>query len=84
MTKKIAFIFPGQGSQTLGMLAEFAKDYSLIQETFMEASHVLKFDLWELCSRRSRVCTQSNGKYPTGFVDSKRGFMACLEATAWY
>lgn len=51
MTKKIAFIFPGQGSQTLGMLAEFAKDYSLIQETFMEASHVLKFDLWELCQQ---------------------------------
>ncbi|WP_342146517.1 ACP S-malonyltransferase [Rickettsiella endosymbiont of Aleochara curtula] len=49
MTKKIAFIFPGQGSQTLGMLAEFARDYSLIRETFMEASHVLKFDLWELC-----------------------------------
>ena len=49
MIKKIAFIFPGQGSQTLGMLAEFAKEYSLIQETFMEASHVLKFDLWELC-----------------------------------
>ncbi|MGC1853980.1 MAG: ACP S-malonyltransferase [Candidatus Aquirickettsiella sp.] len=49
MTKKIAFIFPGQGSQTLGMLAEFAKEYPLIQETFIEASHVLKFDLWELC-----------------------------------
>ena len=49
MTKKIAFIFPGQGSQTLGMLAEFAKEYPLIQETFAQASHVLKFDLWELC-----------------------------------
>lgn len=49
MTKKIAFIFPGQGSQTLGMLAEFAKDYSLVRETFMEASYALKFDLWELC-----------------------------------
>jgi [acyl-carrier-protein] S-malonyltransferase len=49
MTKKIAFIFPGQGSQTLGMLAEFAKEYPLIQETFMQASHVLSFDLWELC-----------------------------------
>jgi [acyl-carrier-protein] S-malonyltransferase len=49
MTKKIAFIFPGQGSQTLGMLAEFAKEYPLIQETFAQASRVLKFDLWELC-----------------------------------
>lgn len=49
MTKKIAFIFPGQGSQTLGMLAEYAKDYSIIQETFMEASYGVNFDLWELC-----------------------------------
>lgn len=49
MTKKIAFIFPGQGSQTIGMLAELAKEYPLIQETFMQASQVLKFDLWALC-----------------------------------
>jgi [acyl-carrier-protein] S-malonyltransferase len=49
MTKKIAFIFPGQGSQTIGMLAELAKEYPLIQETFTQASQVLKFDLWELC-----------------------------------
>jgi [acyl-carrier-protein] S-malonyltransferase len=51
MTKKIAFIFPGQGSQALGMLAEFARDYPLIQETFKQASDVLKFDLWELCQK---------------------------------
>lgn len=49
MNKKIAFIFPGQGSQSLGMLAEFAKEYPLIQETFSQASQVLKFDLWKLC-----------------------------------
>ncbi|MFZ0219529.1 MAG: ACP S-malonyltransferase [Candidatus Aquirickettsiella sp.] len=49
MTKKIAFIFPGQGSQTVGMLAELAKKYPLIQETFAQASQALKFDLWELC-----------------------------------
>lgn len=51
MNKKVAFIFPGQGSQTLGMLAEFAKEYPLIQETFALASQVLKFDLWELCQK---------------------------------
>lgn len=49
MNKKTAFLFPGQGSQALGMLAEFAKHYSIIRETFMLASHVLKLDLWELC-----------------------------------
>lgn len=49
MTKKIAFIFPGQGSQAVGMLAELAKEYPLVQETFVQASQVLKFDLWKLC-----------------------------------
>lgn len=49
MNKKIAFVFPGQGSQALGMLAAFAKRYPVIRETFMQASHVLRLDLWELC-----------------------------------
>lgn len=51
MSKKIAFIFPGQGSQALGMLSEFAGHYPLIQETFAQASQVLKFDLWQLCQQ---------------------------------
>lgn len=49
MNKKTAFLFPGQGSQAIGMLAVFAKYYPVIRETFMLASHVLRFDLWELC-----------------------------------
>lgn len=48
MSKKIAFIFPGQGSQTLGMLSAFVPDYPIIQETFVEASEALNFDLWKL------------------------------------
>jgi len=45
---KLAFIFPGQGSQKVGMLAELAKDYAVIEETFAEASEVLGYDLWAL------------------------------------
>jgi [acyl-carrier-protein] S-malonyltransferase len=44
----LAFIFPGQGSQKLGMLAELAEKYSIVQETFAEASAVLGYDLWQL------------------------------------
>jgi [acyl-carrier-protein] S-malonyltransferase len=44
----LAFIFPGQGSQKLGMLAELAETYSVVQETFAEASAVLGYDLWQL------------------------------------
>ena len=46
--KKFAMVFPGQGSQTVGMLAELASDYPIIQETFKQASEVLGYDLWQL------------------------------------
>ena len=45
---KLAFVFPGQGSQSLGMLAEIGAKYPIIKDTFAEASATLDFDLWEL------------------------------------
>jgi len=43
-----AFVFPGQGSQKVGMLAELGGARSIIRETFAEASDVLGYDLWKL------------------------------------
>ncbi len=43
------FIFPGQGSQHVGMLAELASSFPIIQQTFAEASEALEYDLWALC-----------------------------------
>jgi len=43
-----AFIFPGQGSQSIGMLAELADKFPIIESTFAEASEVLGYDLWAL------------------------------------
>ncbi len=42
-----AMVFPGQGSQSIGMLSELAEVTPVIQETFAEASDVLKYNLWE-------------------------------------
>lgn len=44
---KTAFLFPGQGSQTVGMLADY-RDESVLQHTFNEASGALGYDLWTL------------------------------------
>lgn len=43
-----AFIFPGQGSQSVGMLAELAAEHSLVNTTFEQASEALGYDLWSL------------------------------------
>lgn len=49
MNQSLAFVFPGQGSQSLGMLAELAAEHSIISETFAEASAALGYDVWALC-----------------------------------
>ncbi|WP_058913980.1 ACP S-malonyltransferase [Entomohabitans teleogrylli] len=45
---QFAFVFPGQGSQSPGMLASLAAEYPVVEETFREASDVLGYDLWAL------------------------------------
>lgn len=47
----LAFVFPGQGSQKIGMLSELAEQYSLIKETFDQASDVLGYNMWELIQK---------------------------------
>ena len=44
-----AFVFPGQGSQSIGMLASLAAAEPAVLEAFAEASAVLGYDLWKLC-----------------------------------
>jgi len=44
---KFAFVFPGQGSQSRGMMNGYA-DFAVVRDTFVEASDVLKQDLWQL------------------------------------
>lgn len=48
MSQNIACVFPGQGSQSKGMLAELAASYSEVEATFAEASAALGYDLWDL------------------------------------
>ncbi|NLB14404.1 MAG: ACP S-malonyltransferase [Gammaproteobacteria bacterium] len=48
MSDSLAFVFPGQGSQSLGMLSGFADLYPVIRETFAEASEGAGVDLWAL------------------------------------
>ena len=48
MSQHLAFVFPGQGSQSLGMLADLAAVFPSVRETFAEASEGAGLDLWAL------------------------------------
>jgi len=60
----LAFVFPGQGSQAIGMMSGLAKVSPVIEATFAEASAVLEYDLWQRCQDgppellNSTECTQ--------------------------
>jgi len=45
---QFAMVFPGQGSQAVGMLADLAAEHPIIEQTFQEASEALGYDLWAL------------------------------------
>ncbi len=45
---QFAIVFPGQGSQAVGMLAELAEQYPSVEATFAEASAALGYDVWQL------------------------------------
>jgi len=51
-----AFVFPGQGSQSVGMLAELAATHPIVESVYAEASAVLGYDLWKV------VQTDAEGK----------------------
>lgn len=60
----IAFVFPGQGSQSVGMMSTLAKLSPVVESTFAQASSLLGYDLWERCQRgpaedlNATECTQ--------------------------
>jgi [acyl-carrier-protein] S-malonyltransferase len=45
----MAFLFPGQGSQYIGMAKDLAEEFSSVNDVFEQASEILKFDLAEVC-----------------------------------
>lgn len=59
-----AAVFPGQGSQSIGMLSDLAERYPIIKQTFTEASEILDYDLWAVAQHgpearlNATECTQ--------------------------
>ena len=60
----LAFIFPGQGSQSLGMLSDLSDNFPIVKEVFTEASDALGFDLWALTQEDQEALNQTQNTQP--------------------
>jgi [acyl-carrier-protein] S-malonyltransferase len=61
---KQAWVFPGQGSQSLGMLSDLAAQHDVIQQTFAQASEVLGYDLWDVVNNDEQKLNQTHITQP--------------------
>lgn len=76
--KNIAFLFPGQGSQSVGMMNGFA-DLNIIRDTFAEASDVLGIDLWTMATEANDSINETTNTQPimlTAGVATWRAWLA--------
>ena len=61
---KYAIVFPGQGSQSLGMLADLSSNFSIVKDIFSEASDALDLDLWKLVQEDEVGLNQTENTQP--------------------
>jgi len=60
-----AIVFPGQGSQSLGMLSDLASNFPLVKDIYTEASDALSMDLWKLTQEDQEALNQTENTQPT-------------------
>lgn len=78
---KIAAVFPGQGSQSVGMMQELHEQYDCVKETFSEASDVLGYDIWSLVQEGpEEKIKQTEFTQPVMFVSGMAVWRAWLAA----
>jgi len=75
MNLNFAMIFPGQGSQSVGMLADLAQHFPQVKSVFDRASAVLEYDLWEL--------TQTDPDHKLGHTQYTQPALLAADVAVW-
>jgi len=61
---KYSIVFPGQGSQSLGMLSELRSNFSVVNEIFQEASDAINIDLWKIINEDQELLNLTENTQP--------------------
>ncbi len=61
---KYSIVFPGQGSQSLGMLSDLNSNFSIVNEVFQEASDAISFDLWKIVNEDQEALNLTENTQP--------------------
>lgn len=82
MESQWAVVFPGQGSQSVGMLGTLGERRPVVRETFAEASDVLGTDLWELaCNGPAEILNRTENTQPAMLAAGVAAWRVLAEAT---
>ena len=76
---KTAFFFPGQGSQSVGMMAGFG-DNPVIKQTFVEASDILGVDFWSMATEPNELLNQTQHTQPLMLIAGVATYQAYIQA----
>ncbi len=61
---KYAIVYPGQGSQSVGMLSDLSTNFSIVKDVFSEASDAIDVDLWKISQEDEYVLNQTENTQP--------------------
>ena len=78
-----AFVFPGQGSQKVGMLAEAHEAFDSVRQTFAEASETLGYDMWALVQAGAARRPEYDRNHTAGIAQLQRGALARMAGIRW-
>lgn len=79
-----AFVFPGQGSQSVSMLAELSESFPQVRETFAQASDALGYDLWALVQNGPETELNQTDKTQPAMLAAGIAVWRCWQAVSDY